>query len=280
MAITVGPASSTITITQVPDIIAPVYHSHSHGDKMILDATLLAATGQCQISGGVGDSPAGWTLGFILVQWIETNWAYYRGEKNTDGSSFIQRARPPARSAQGCRDTITPGTVYYHPPFNFEGKAGRLLPLTMNARFEDRPGASFHATNFNHLTNKENYLREIQLEFHFCTILSLREPLAAGAPPFGATYHHLKHFMWNLHWQVTFQPSDFFNLSAQWDRTSPAGTQNSANIGAVHDGGPTDARYTRLLTASNAPNCNNLARTAAEPVARDKNTWGNFDVKR
>ena len=86
--------------------------------EIIGDKTLFADVerpmkilGQCKITGASGDNPAGRTLGFIQLQWIETNWGYYQGEKDIHGSSFLQRGRPPARPAQGCRDTVAVGGI-------------------------------------------------------------------------------------------------------------------------------------------------------------------------
>ena len=78
------------------------------GDKLVFIEVErpIEMRGRCKITGDPGDNPAGWTLGLIQLQWIETNWGYYQGEKDIHGSCFVQRGRPPARPAQGCRDTV------------------------------------------------------------------------------------------------------------------------------------------------------------------------------
>jgi hypothetical protein len=273
MAISVIPRSASMTITRRPRVNAP----NVSGANMMFTSVALNAGGECEITGAAGDNPAGWTLGLIQLQWIETNWGYYRGQTNLDGSSFLQRARPPARPKQGCRDTLTVGAVFVD---NNPGSdrtvavAGQRFPIKMAARFPDGPRDSYPLTRTNSLTRKTNFLREVQLEFHFCTVLSLRSP--AG------TYQHLKHFMWNTHWQARFRPTNFANVAAPWTITLTGGRLgNMAAVSRVFSGGPTDRRFAPIITAAAAPNCNRTATNAANsPNARESRVWANFDVRR
>ena len=273
MAISIVPRSASLTITQRPSVNAPSVN----GGFMTFTSNDLRAGGECQITGAPGDNPVGWTLGLIQLQWIETNWGYYRGQTNADGSCFLQRARPPARPAQGCRDTLAPGAIFVdnNPLVNTTVVApGAPFPIRMTASFADGPNDSYPLTRVNSLTGKPNFLREVQLEFHFCTVLSLRSP--AGI------FQHLKYFLWNVHWQGQFQPTNFANLAAPWTITLVGGALgNTANVSNIADGGPTDRKFTGIITVAGAPNCNLTATNAANaPNSRESRVWENFDVRR
>lgn len=122
MPITVVPGSAQMLVINKPvlnivkddDDKNMLFHCHELIGESLVFADVerpITITGQCKITGGSGDKPTGWTLGFIQLQWIETNWAYYQGEKNTGGSCLVRRDRPPARPAQGCRDTMKEGAI-------------------------------------------------------------------------------------------------------------------------------------------------------------------------
>ncbi len=273
MAISVVARSASMSITQHPRVNPPTVV----GGSMRFTCTALNAGGECQITGAPGDNPVGWTLGLIQLQWIETNWGYYQGQTNTDGSCFLQRARPPARPAQGCRDTLTVGSIFVDNNPGLDrttAVVGARFPIRMTARFPDAPGDAYSLTRVNSLTGRANFLREAQLEFHFCTVLSLRSPTGI--------FQHLKHFMWNVHWQAQFHPTNFANLAAPWTITLTGGALgNTANVSHIFDGGPTDRRFTGIITAAGVPNCNVTAANAANaPNSRESRIWENFDVRR
>jgi hypothetical protein len=232
-----------------------------------------------QNHGDRGDNPAGWTLGLIQVQWIETNWGSYRGQFDRDGSCFLQRARPPAREAQGCRDTFAVGGIFVDNNRGLDrtvATAGTPFPIAMTAQFSDAPRDAYPLTRLNSLTDKTNFLREVQLEFHFCTILTLKDPVD--------NFRHLKHLLWNVHWQAHFHPTDFAHIAAPWTITPAGGpignTANVSNAGDAYDGGPAEPRFTEIATAPSAPNCNEVASNAASaPNTKESPKWVNFDVK-
>lgn len=91
MTISVVPGSASIRIVKSPMVQRPAIRD----GRLIFDSNELIVWGECTLTGGAGDDPSGWTLGFIQVLWIETNWAYYRGQFNGDGSTFLQIARAP-----------------------------------------------------------------------------------------------------------------------------------------------------------------------------------------
>ncbi len=274
MAISVKEKSAKMSIRDPrPKVLNPVVN----GDNMTFRCSSpLRLTGECQIKGESDDDPAGVTLGMIQLQWVETSWAIYRGQNNTDGSCFLQRARPPARPVQGCRDTRSSDEIFFNGPgSNFSvAAANQPFPVMMTTNFEDSPSSSFPLKRVNSQTGNINYLSEAQLEFHFCTVLSLQIPNIE-------TYLHLKHLLWNLRWQARFKPTNFSNLRAQWDITPVNGAGgNGAKVSDVFDGGPTDKKFTSILVASHIKNCLALAQDAANaPNSRESRIWEDFDVR-
>jgi hypothetical protein len=275
MAITVVPGSTSFVVTQRP---IPAKPSVVGPDMTFTCQQNLTASGRCTITGAAGDNPAGWTLGLIQLQWIETNWGNYRGQGEGDGSCFLQRARPPARASQACRDTLAVGGIFVD---NNPGGdrtvagAGRPFPIGMTAVFSDGPNDTYPLTRVNSLTGKTNFLQEVQLEFHFCTILTLMDPTGV--------FKHLSFIYWNVHWQAAFLPTDFSNIAAPWTITlTGSHIDNSANVGAAGNGAPGDPRFSGIITVAGAPNCNAVATAAANtPNTREsRNKWENFVVGR
>jgi hypothetical protein len=142
----------------------------------------------------------------------------------------------------------------------------------MAAQIRDAPRDDYDLTRINTLTGRTNFLHEVQLEFHFCTILTLLDR--------HGKYHHLKHFTWNVHWQATCKPSNFAAIASPWIITPSASARaNSAHVSAVSNGGTSDHRFVRIMTAAGAPNCNAVAtRAGNHPNVRESPTWTNFDV--
>ncbi|HLJ90273.1 MAG TPA: hypothetical protein VKZ53_25910 [Candidatus Angelobacter sp.] len=152
--------------------------------------------------------------------------------------------------------------------------AGQPFPILLTASFFDGPSDVFSLTRTNTLTRAVNFLREVQLEFHFCTVLSLCSP--------ANVYQHLKHIYWNVHWQAQFQPTNFANITAPWTITPTGGQSgNMANVSHVHDGGTSDRKFSGLITAATAPNCNQVATNEANNAnVRESRRWENFLVTR
>jgi hypothetical protein len=272
MAVTLVPRSAAIQVTQRPLVSRAAV---SGSDMVFTCSQNLKASGSCSITGDASDNSAGFTLGLIQLEWIETNWGHYRGQSNADGSCFLQRARPPARPAQGCRDTLTAGGIFVdnNPGLDHtDTRAGSAFPINLSAAFFDGPNDSYPLTRVNSLTRKINFLREVQLEFHFATVLTLRDP--AG------NFQHLKHFLWNVHWQAQFTPTNFANVAAAWTITNTGGPLgNTQNVSGIADGGPTERKFTSIITAGGAPNCNAVATAAARtPNTKESRTWTNFAV--
>ena len=284
------PGSAHITVSDRPTAFPPaVPDPGTLGHPP--DSTLAAF--QCSdvsAFGGVSltgdpDEVAACTVGFINVQWIETNWVYYRGRTNSDGSLFLQRGRPPARPAQGCRDSATrtpsPGQVFFRPEDNQSPPAGSPLPVAVQADFNDRPRDFAHLLEENSKTGKTNFLREAQIELFFCTILAVQEG--------SGLFHQLASFYWNARWQARFQPTDFADpLGSPWTVLLVPGG-NGANVSGIIQGPPSDKRFKNLITDPEAPNCLALRAGAEDAVEtspsfngarRESHFWSTFDVRR
>jgi hypothetical protein len=246
----------------------------------------MEAVGTVTFAGVAGDSGAGWAVGFLQAQWIETNWAIYRGQHQTDGSIFVQRARPPARSQQACFDCIGPtvrtlyGTAASPPtivpatggpplPLVASLPASPAFPLTVSVIHRDFPQEFYPFTRTNHTTGQTNGLYEVQLEFAFCFSLVVKDA--------GGRFQFLHHLYWNLNWQYRFAPA----VPPATPVATPVASSNTANIGNVIPGQPTDRRFLPVLTTPQTTNCNAIALAALNnPNIRESSRWENFDVKR
>jgi hypothetical protein len=140
----------------------------------------------------------------------------------------------------------------------------------MSATFSDGPNDSYRLTRVNSRTKQTNFLREVQLEFHFCTILALMNPdpglQVRALLDLENAFQYLKHVFWNVHWQAKFLPTKFADVSAPWTITPSGGALgNGANVSRTFEGGPTDPKFLGISAALLAPNC-----LAVEKTARDK----------
>ena len=225
------------------------------------------------MNGSVGDPTAGWLVGWVQAQWIETNWGYFRGQSASHGSVFHQRARPPARPAQACRDTVGPvGDMFYSTTGTLRMPVTGPFPQTIPVVFRDTPAETYPISVTNSLTGKPNFLREVQLEFHFCTILLVRDP--AG------TFHQLKHIYWNMRWQYRFSATAFPPGPATLTSVPIAGAVGG-NVSQVFSGAATDKRFAGVLTSAQTNSCNQLAAAASgSPNVRESRVWDTFDLDR
>ena len=278
---------SHILINQRPGVSPPVLF----GAEARFSSTGIILSGQVTLLGNAPHLPGAWWAGFIQVEWVETNWAYYRGKDKVDGSLLVQMGRAPARLRQACRDTLDAPVrqpvngIFYGPP-NYvwpatsnaryqESAAPGTVPVTLNPRHRDFPFDQKPLVRRNAKTGKVNFLSEVQLEFHFCTMLAVRDEAGLFAI--------LKHLYWNLRWQAKFEPSNFAMAAsaAGWKPPTVEALGTGANVGVIHDGRPLDARFGGVVTALQASNCNAVANAAERnPIIRESNQWDNFDVRR
>ena len=231
--------------------------------------------GIVRFNGLPADSRAGWQIGWIQAQWIETNWGYYRGQVDHDGSIFVQRARPPARPSQACRDTSGPvGDIFTDPtdPREFKTILAGPFPIDVRVESNDPPGESYPLILTNSHTHKPNFLHEVQLEFHFCTVLTVQDP--------SRRFHHQAHFYWNVHWQYHFRPLAFPSpTDAQWT-PSPVARGNASHHGHAISGTPTDHRFIGVLTTPQSSSCVDLANhESSHPNQRHFPRWQSVDVR-
>ena len=273
MSISVVAGSASIDVPARPRVLDP--QPDTTNDLMVFASDGITLNGACQLTGADADARAGWTLGFIQIKWINTQWSYYRGAANADGSTFLQYARPPALAQRSCRDTLTVGNIFIDndPANNMTvASASDSFPIDMSAQFSDAPRRLFPMTYTNPQTLKPNYLREAQAEMHFCSVLSLMSP--------DGVYRHLKSIYWNVHWQATFEVANAGTTSANWSFTKPGeASANSATVSRMIDGGPTETKFVSVLTTPQSVTCNLLIRAAfANPNVRSSRVWANFNV--
>lgn len=283
----IKPNSAKITITQRPGIIADT----ATLTTATFANTAVRATGEVTLLGNPGESAAGWRLGFIQAEWVETNWVYYRGLSNADGSLFINRARAPSRTQRATRDTLDNGTagggstanlVFYDGQNQAggvdDGTAAAVFPLTLNVAHFDQPRLQVRMQETNELTTAPNFLREAQFEFMFVTVLSLRDP--------ANNFHHLASFYWNVRHQSRFTPQ--LTAGALTGFTArPTQGGNGPGISHVIMGTPSDARFTGVLTSNQPGSSNDIFRTAMTRATavgsanrHPARTWQSFDVRR
>lgn len=260
-----------IAINVRPTVQAP----QVSGANMSFNCSNISAVGSAEIVSLETPTPAGWQLGWMQAEWCETNWAYYRGQTNNDGCSFLQRGRAPARTSRACRDSIAPGAAIYNtvtPGHSVQLTAASVLPAVFTANHYDKPSEFFPLQRANTLTGRPNMLREAQLEFMFCAVLVLISPTGA--------IHQLSHFYWNVRWQGRFLPSNFANLAAAWTINVNGGGQGAA-VSMVFGGASHDHRFSNIMVAGAAPNCNVVAGNASNnPNVQEARIWQNFDVTR
>jgi hypothetical protein len=272
MAAALKPGSSHITLGAYPRVSLP---SVKLGDALF-ECSKIETTGSAVLTGS--QPAAGWQLGFIQVEWLDTSWLYYRGRQNSHGSIFFQRSRPPTRPIKACRDVDPETEIFYDPPTTVTAADG--FPKTLTIHHYDKPGDTAKAVVKNSLTGEDNFIREAQLGFLFCTVLTARDP--AGS------YHHLKSFYWNVRWQARFQPHNFNSPLLGWSVMVVSGGQGSARSGVI-EGSPTDPRFKDILTDRTVRGCNALIPlyspppdgviAVGNPNRRESRVWEDFDVR-
>jgi hypothetical protein len=231
----------------------------------------IEAAGSVRLLGGAGDRAAGWEVGFIQAQWCETNWGYYHGLSERDGSLLMQLGRPPARPTQGCLDMgdeTVKGIWYSAGRANDIAVAGnKTLPLTLTAQFIDKPSDGYFVVAHNSKTGKDNYLAESRICLHFCTLFAARDP--AG------NYHQVQSFCWNVRYHTEFISTPIFNSGRHLTSVSvvPAGT--GSYVSPILRGAVNDHRFRSYFKGrdSSSLTCNRLARTAeqnAQTVGRGR----------
>lgn len=276
MAVTVSshPSDCELNVTVYPASLTPSIE----GSEMRFSGREIRLNGSVKLLGDPGDSANGWKVGFIQAQWVETNWCSYRGQSNSDGSIFIQRGRAPARSQQACRDCVetTPlRSVFYNTKVMdgeiASGSATDSFPLVLRVKHYDAPEERCPLSLQNSLTGKKNFLREVQFEFLFCTIMSVQDP--AG------TFQHVMAVYWNKRAQYRFEQPGYL------PKANPSGTGSTVGVPFHLAGQMIDPRFASVLTRlTETRSCNDLAIAARNafdagaPNRHESPIWKDFNV--
>jgi hypothetical protein len=177
----------------------------------------ISAAGAIVLLGAAGESIAGWSLGYVQLKFIATDYARYRGNRDADGSLVFTKSNLIL-----CRDTDeTSPEIWYDPiaggitPSSFfllgfaipmpRGTtvlpAGTRIPpsgeFPLASGFLDAPERHFDAVIFNTASGQNNFIHHLDVGLAFCTLLTARDP--------GGSIHFLKHFYWNVRWEALFQ---------------------------------------------------------------------------
>ena len=230
--------------------------------------TLVArnrADGQVKFTGHGRDSRDGWDVGGIQVAEARTNWGMYRGEKEEDGSVFVQRGGGSANRQRMCLDISRRriiGDVFTRTkeaaPWCHCGIPTVPFPVTVALIEQDQPFDWYDLETKNALAKgRTNYLDEVQMEFKFCTVLSVRDS--------ARTFHHLAHFYWSARWHYTFHPKRYSPKPEPEDWTvTPVEGGNGATMSAAYQFPPRDANLTRVLTAKHTLDCHGVVDLASQ----------------
>ena len=142
----------------------------------------------------------------------------------------------------------------------------------MTVFHRDVPGGAYDVVMRNPQTGALNFLNEVQLDFHFCTALTVKNPTN--------NYVLLKHFYWNVLWQYSFTPLNPALAAATPFKITPVKGGVGGHASHVFGGAPNDHRFAGVLTSPQSRNCNDVARFAANnPIVRTASTWKQFDVR-
>ena len=129
----------------------------------------------------------------------------------------------------------------------------------------DAPTDHFEVQRFNHLTGKVNYLHWAQLEFHFCTVLILRRH--------DGSFHQLRHFHWNVHWNSDFSIAAHTGGMVQVILAS-TGVSNTVTLGHFIDGAVTGGPFAGIITQPVVMTCNDVAKHEADhPNVKEHHQW-------
>jgi hypothetical protein len=248
-----------------PIVIGRVGFELTRDEKIRFVSGGMATRGSVELAGASGENAAGWKLGFFQLQFIETNYARYRGRSTSDGSAKVTRSHQIL-----CRDSFSTasGNLWYAPqnfdPSRVQGVFNATMlsatgTLLMTSGINDAPRETYDIKVLNTRTRQQNFLYHADIAFHFCAMLVAENP------------HHqftvLKHFYWNVHWEAHFEPdvagkprltrTDHFALNVQRQ---------------VHSGVPNDSRFKNHIFSRSLPISNTVAQTRA-PRTEFSNDW-------
>jgi hypothetical protein len=226
------------------------------------ESPYISTVGSVELNGIANESARGWKLGFFQLQFIETNYARYRGRTSAAGSAKVSW-----NHLRICRDTDENSPGLWYDPQDYSKTDDRGVygaktlstagTETMRTGFGDAPSQRFAVKVRNTITNQDNFLHHADIAFHFCAMLVVEDP-----------HHHftfLKHFYWNVRWEAHFEPdaagnprltrADHFELNVQR---------------RVHSGVPGDSRFSGQVLSRSLPISNVMAgRAPRNEFSRD-----------
>jgi hypothetical protein len=203
----------------------------------------IDAFGSMRLTGAAGESVAGWTLGFIQLKYIGTDYARYRGATDSDGSILITGSNQIV-----CRDTdVGSPEVWYDslgpllggttgPNGTNKLAVGTVIPpagfLDVPAHLWDKPHRKWQSIvkNTSVAGHPNNFLYHTDIGLAFCTMLVARDP--------GNKFHMLMHFYWNIRWEQMFTVDGTGNLVKGRTVHLQHNIQRPA-----HSGSPMDSRF-------------------------------------
>lgn len=282
MVVTIVDKSPTIIPGKTPKVTKPLPAK----DRPVADAAIIfnrdadegfTAIGKATLQADRDGELTGYTLGWIQMQLMETNWGVYRGKAEKDGSllgNFGWNSKYPI-----CRDVDSdPKAILYDATYDADAKNGNRFTvpggvgkrIELVCEFRDFPDWPFPVSVTNNKTNKENYLEEALVELYFCTVLTLRSPDQKK-------FEHLKHVYWGIGWHCKFTLPDAKGVPGM---NLVSGYSAPGRGCKVLDKGPKDVRVTDKLTATEVSVCNaRMKERGAAPDQREERN-AEFNTKR
>lgn len=228
----------------------------------------IIADGSVDLVGAPGENIGGWKLGYAQLEYAEGNFANYRGRTNADGSIHLSWSHGLV-----ARDTDESApSIFYDPPsggITDKGRGTRVVPhgarmpasgrFRLNSVFADAPGQEYPASLKNpSARDQTNFLYHAYATFMFYTALIAQEP--------SGRFHILKHFYWNIRWDIRAEPAPPSSIRISSEH------HMRLNIGTVHSGNANDGRFANRVLQPGLPVANNLA--ARRPHRENLAVWG------
>lgn len=224
----------------------------------------IRAVGNIVLTGTPGESLFRWTLGYVQLKFIGTDYCRYRGATVRQGSVLVTKNNQIL-----CRDTDEATPEVWYDPIVWgihSGRGTRILgsPLIMPASgefpieaiFEDAPGRFHEGQTVNPNTHQTNFLHQSDIALHFCTILVAQDPAGTMIP--------LKHFYWNVRWEAHFRPDVAGNPTIHKLDLHELNIQRH-----IHSGVPNDHRFRGKEFDMHLPISNDVSRRPARNVPAD-----------
>jgi hypothetical protein len=202
---------------------------------------------------------ATWKVGYMQLQTMEVNWAYYRGESDGDGCVFVDKV--VNRRVGACRDVKSEGALWYEISGNRDDCYA--VPQGINAAKRapwndvwfvvgDSPTTDWAFEVPNNLRNgTPNYLYEFRAAQQFLTLVVQQD--RSGRLSF------LRHFTWKVVWHGRSERATGVAKSAMDFKLVK---DSGFTRGAFIDGAPGDGSYIRILNDEGVgPSANRIANS-------------------